>query len=186
MHLQTAEQQIVNGTEEDERIVQATLDSPSYQGEKYYVQQCEEYKVVERVRLFKYLEDDLVRVVFPVDCGPLELGSVIAVTCLYDLNANYNIYGHIICAGSGANTLLRAIHAPLGSAHPQPGEKGQKEIMHFVEFKRALWDRYLLENLDLGAKVASEHYVRDFWKSLDRMFGGNVLHNCPDDYHWKG
>jgi hypothetical protein len=186
MHLQTVESQIPNGSEEDERIVQATLDSPAYQAEKNYVEQCEGYTVIERVRLFKHLEENLVRVVFPVECGPLELGSVIAVTCLYDLDKDYNIYGHTICAGPGANTLLRAIHAPLGNAHPQPGEEGQKAIMRFVDFKRALWDRLLLESLDLGEQQATEHFVRDFWKSLDRMFGANTLYNCPDDYHWKG
>ena len=186
MNLHTLEKQIINATEEQEIIVQKTLDSPAYKAEKNYVEIGGHYTVVERVRLFKYLEDDLVRVVFPVDCGILEVGSILAVTCLYHLKEDYNIYGHTICAGPGVNTLLRAIHAPLGSAHPQPGEKGQKEILHFAEFKRALWDRYLLENLDIGLETASENYVRGFWKSLDRMFGGNVLHNCADDYHWKG
>ena len=186
MNQHTLEQQMINSTEEQERIIQATLDSPAYRAEKNYVELSGHYTVIERVRLFKVLEEDLVRVVFPVDCGPLEVGSVLAVTCLYDLKKDYNIYGHTICAGPGVNTLLKAIHAPLGSAHPQPGEIGQKEILRFAEYKRALWDRYQLENMDISPQDASDRFVRDFWKSMDRMFGGHCLHNCPDDYHWKG
>ncbi|MCC6142679.1 MAG: hypothetical protein IT368_02620, partial [Candidatus Hydrogenedentes bacterium] len=116
----------------------------------------------------------------------LEEGSVIAITCLFDRKTGENIYGHTICAGPGVNALLRAIHSPLGKALPQPGEVGEKAVLHFVELKKAIWGRFLVEELERGNRIASAHWLRSFWMALDRMFGGGVLCNVPDDWHWKG
>lgn len=175
----------IEGIMDMDGIVQACLDSDAFKAEVRYAERDGHYKVLRKVRLFKFLENDEVRVVFPVEGGELELGSVIAITCLYDLKNNYNIYGHTICAGPGANALLKAIHAPLGSAHPQPGVDGEKAILRFVDWKNASWDKYLIDSLDLGAAKASEIWTQNFWKALDRMFGGGILHNCPEGYHWK-
>ena len=169
-----------------ETIVQACLESEAFKAEVIYAERGGHYTVSRDVRLFKVLEDDMLRVVFPVQCGNLEVGSVLAITCLYDTKENYNIYGHTICAGPGVNTLLKSIHAPLGSAHPQPGVLGEKAILRFVAWKEAAWSKFMTEDLDLGSAAASELFVRDFWKALDRMFGGGTLFNCPDDYHWDG
>jgi hypothetical protein len=62
---------------------------------------------------------------------------------------------------------------------------GERAIMHFVDWKRAEWDRFLIDELDRGRQAASDHYVSNFWKAMDRMFGGGCLLNCPDSYHWR-
>lgn len=177
---------------ERDRIVQACLDSECFKAEVHYAERSGHHKIQRVPRLYKVLDRDtergeqLVRVVFPAVDQLIELGSVMAITCLYDLDRRYNIYGHVICAGPGVNGLLKAIHAPMGSAHPLPGTAGERAIMHFVDWKRAEWDRFLIDELARGRKAASDLYIENFWKALDRMFGGGYLLNCPDTYHWRG
>lgn len=178
-------------TPEQQHIVQACLDSECFKAEVHYAERSGHHRILRAPRLYKKLDRDeargeqLVRVVFPAADQLIELGSVLAITCLYDLDRGYNIYGHVICAGPGVNGLLKAIHAPMGSAHPQPGAAGERAIMHFVEWKRAEWDRFLIDELDRGRRAASELHIQNFWKALDRMFGGGYLCNCPDAYHWR-
>lgn len=168
-----------------DRIIQACLDSDAFATELAYVEGAG-YRVSRECRLYKDLPEGLSRVVFPVETAELEDGAVVAVTCLYDRNAGRNRYAHTICAGPGANPTLRAVHSPLGRATPQPGVAGDKAVLHFVQWKQAAWGRFLNDELELGNKAASAIWTRNFWKALDRMFGGDVLLNCPDDHHWRG
>ena len=110
------------------------------------------YEVVPEPRLYKVLEDDLVRVVFPTTVTEIEEGTVIAITCLYDLKKKVNIYAHTICAGPGVNVLLRTIHAPLSQAKPQPEPEGDRQILRFVAWKEAAWVKFLNDDLELGTK----------------------------------
>lgn len=175
-----------------DRIVGAVLESACFQAETHYAERSGHHRILRAPRLYKVLDRDtrrdeqLVRVVFPAADQLIELGSVLAITCLYDLEREYNIYGHVICAGPGVNGLLKAIHAPMGGAHPRPGVDGERAIMHFVDWKRAEWDRFLIDELARGREAASALYTENFWKALDRMFGGGYLLNCPDSYHWRG
>lgn len=166
-------------------VIDAVRESACFKAEVAYAARGG-YETLSEPRLYKELEDDQVRVVFPTDAANLEEGSVIAITCLFDRKENVNIYGHTICAGPGVNALLRAIHAPLGKATPQPGVAGEKAVLHFVAWKQASWGKFLNDELEYGNRKASEIWIRNFWKALDRMFGGNVLMNVPDDFHWKG
>ena len=175
-----------------DRIVQACLDSECFKAEVHYAERSGHHKILRAPRLYKVLDYDtgrgehLVRVVYPAADQLIELGTVLAITCLYDLDREYNIYGHVICAGPGVNGLLKAIHAPMGSAHPRPGADGERAIMHFVDWKRAEWDRFLIDELARGRQAASDLYIENFWKALDRMFGGGYLLHCPESYHWRG
>ena len=168
-----------------ESIVQACLDSECVKAEVKYAE-AGGYRISKKVRLYKALEDMQVRVVFPAETEELEEGSVLAITCLYDLEKQENIYGHTICAGPGVNVLLRAIHSPLGKATPQPGQAGDKAVLRFVAWKQAAWGKFLNDELDLGNKEASAIFIRSFWKALDRMFAGGVLQDVPKDWHWQG
>lgn len=187
MTMQLAEEQALVCTEVDrDRVIQTILDSDGFRAETIYTERHPAYKVHRQPRLYKVLHDGLVRVVFPVECGTIQLASIVAITTLYDIEKEYNIYGHTICAGPGVNGLLGAIHAPLGNANPQPGLDGEKAVLRFVDWKRAAWDKFLTDELDLGSEQAGDIWVRNFWKALDRLFDGGHLCNCPDDYHWKG
>jgi hypothetical protein len=168
-----------------ERIVRECLESDCFATEVAYVEAAG-YRVSRQVRLYKELENDKVRVVFPTEAAELEDGAVVAITCLYDRGQGRNTYAHTICAGPGANPTLRAVHSPLARATPQPGVAGDKAVLHFVEWKKASWGKFLNDELELGNKEASKLWIRSFWKALDRLFGGGVLHNCPDDHHWRG
>ena len=168
-----------------EQVIDAVRNSESFKAEAAYAARGG-YRVVSEPRLYKELEDEQVRVVFPTTVDALQDGSVIAITCLFDRKENVNIYGHTICAGPGVNALLRAIHAPLGKATPQPGIAGEKAVLHFIEWKKASWGRFLNDELEWGNRKASALWIRNFWKALDRMFGGGVLMNVADDFHWKG
>jgi hypothetical protein len=168
---------------EKERIIQAVRDSACFQAEVHYAERGG-YEIESEPRLYKVLEEDLVRVVFPAKPSYMEEGTVLAVTCLYDRAKDYNIYGHTICAGPGVNVLLKNVFAPLGGAHPQAGNAGPKAILKFVEVKRCIWNKFLLDDLEMGNAAAGALMVKNFWKALDRMFGGGVLMNVPDDWHW--
>lgn len=169
---------------EKQQIIDAVRNSECFKAEVHYAERGG-YEIERECRLYKVLEDDLVRVVFPAKPSYMEEGTVLAVTCLYDRAKSYNIYGHTITAGPGVNSLLKSVFAPLGGAHPQAGNAGPKAVLKFVEVKRALWNRFLIEDLDLGNVKASERFVRGFWCALDRMFGGGVLMGVPDDWHWR-
>lgn len=168
-----------------EEVIEAVRESACFQAEVAYAGRGG-YAVEDEPRLYKELKNGLVRVVFPTTETNLEEGSVIAITCLFDRKTGENIYGHTICAGPGVNALLRAIHSPLGKALPQPGEVGEKAVLHFVALKQATWGRFLVEELEHGNTRASANWLRSFWKGLDRMFGGDVLLNVPEDWHWTG
>lgn len=168
-----------------EEVIGAVRRSECFKAEVKYAERGG-YAVAMEPRLYKELEDGLVRVVFPADTERLEDGAVVAITCLFDRKANENIYGHTICAGPGVNGLLRAIHSPLGKATPQAGEAGEKAVLHFVEYKKAIWGKFLVDELELGNKGASALWLKNFWKALDRMFAGGVLMDVPDSWHWKG
>lgn len=167
-----------------QEIIDAVRTSPAFEAEVRYAERAG-YKVIREARLYKELEESLVRVVFPVDEERLEEGTVIAITCLYDLANKYNIYGHTIIAGPGVNGLLKAAYAPLGGAHPQAGNAGPKAIAQFVAWKQVSWGRFLNEELEIGNVAASARWIKSFWKALDRLFGGGHLMNVPDDWYWK-
>jgi hypothetical protein len=69
----------------------------------------------------------------------------------------------------------------MPQALPQPGKAGEKAIAQFVGWKQAAWTRFLNDELDLGTERASAIWIANFWKALDRMFGGGHLrHYDPD------
>lgn len=153
------------------RIVEAIRQSENFKAELAYVARGG-YRVASEPRLYKVLADGLVRVVFPTDAAEIVEGTVVAMTCLYDLNENVNIYAHTICAGPGVNVLMKTIHAPLGQPNPQPGVEGEKAVLKFVAWKEAAWIKFLNDELELGTAEASSVWIRNFWKALDRLFGG--------------
>jgi hypothetical protein len=157
-----------------EEIVRKVRESENFRSELKYIGRGG-YQVAARPRLFKHLENDLVRVVFPTAVTEVTEGTVIALVCLYDRRQNENVYAHTICAGGGVNILLRAFDSPMPQALPQPDPLGPKAIRQFVAWKEASWVKFLNEELELGAARASEIWLASFWKALDRMFGGGHL-----------
>jgi hypothetical protein len=166
--------------EDSEAIIDAVRTSDNFKSEVRYIGRGG-YGIAEDARLFKHLENGVVRVVFPTTVTEVVEGTVVALVCLYDTRERYNIYAHTICAGPGVNTLLRAHHSPMPQALPQPGKTGEKAITQFVNWKQAAWTRFLNDELDLGTERASAIWIANFWKALDRMFGGGHLrHYDPD------
>ncbi len=155
-------------------IVQAIITSPNFISEDAYVARGN-YRVARTPRLFKHLENELVRAVFPTDVSTIVDGSVVCLTTLYDTRNRVNIYAHTICAGPGVNTLFRAIHTPMPSALPQPGVAGEKAIAQFVAWKQAAWVKFLNDELEYGTEEASAIWIDNFWKALDRLFGTGHL-----------
>jgi len=155
-------------------IVEAVRASENFRSEARYIG-LGGYTVSDSPRLFKHLEDQLARVVFPTNCTEICDGAIVAVTTLWDGAQGYNIYAHTICAGPGVNALFRAIWAPMPSALPQHGQDGEKAIMKFVAWKEAAWTKFLNDELELGAEEASAIWIDNFWKALDRLFGNGHL-----------
>jgi hypothetical protein len=108
-------------------------------------------------------------------------GAVICITTLFDMAKGENIYGHIICAGPGVNTLLKAKDNPMPGAPPQEPPLGEREVRRFVAWKEASWVKFLNDDLDIGSEAAGAIWIASFWKALDRMFGnGNLINYDPD------
>ena len=138
------------------------------------------FEVPRAPRLLKVLENEKVRVVFPTQVRVVEEGVVVALVCLYDLIAGINVYAHAIFAGPDVNASLKSLFVPTTQAKPQPGVEGNKAILKFVAWKRAAWSKFLNEELDVGTESASAVWIANFWKALDRMYGGgNLLDQAP-------
>ena len=162
-------------------IIDAIRQSPNFQAELRYLARGG-YEVASEPRLFKHLEHDLVRVVFPTTATEITEGTVVGLVTLYDRRERYNVYAHTLCAGPGVNILLKAFDQPMPPALPQPAPDGQRAIRQFVAWKQAAWTQFLTEELDLGAEEASRLWIARFWKALDRMFGGgHLLGFSPED-----
>jgi hypothetical protein len=157
-----------------QEIVDAVRRSENFRSEVRYVSRGG-YEVAGQPRLFKHLEQGLVRVVFPTTVSEVVEGTVVALVCLYDQREQYNVYAHTICAGPGVNVLLRASFSQMPQALPQPGRDGEKAIGQFVAWKEAAWVKFLNDELDLGSEEATTLWLANFWKALDRMFGGGHL-----------
>ncbi len=163
-----------------ETIVRLVRESDAFQGEARYLERGG-YQLTEQPRLFKHLEDDLVRVVFATNVTEVVEGTVVAMVTLFDQRQKYNIYAHAICAGPGVNILLKARFNPMPQARPQPGVAGEAAIAKFVAWKEASWTKFLNDELVLGTETASSLWIATFWKALDRMFGGGHLVNYDPD-----
>ena len=157
-----------------QEIVAAIRRSENFTSEVRYIARGD-YQVADQPRLFKHLEHGLVRVVFPTTVSEVVEGTVVALVCLYDQREQYNVYAHTICAGPGVNVLLRASFSQMPQALPQPGREGEKAIAQFVAWKEASWVKFLNDELELGTEDASALWLANFWKALDRMFGGGHL-----------
>jgi hypothetical protein len=157
-------------------VIQAILESGAFNAERKYVERGG-YTVSREPRLFKFLDDTLVRVVFPTDATTISEGAVVCITTLFDMKRGENLYGHIICAGAGVNALLRSPDTPMPPALPQPEPDGPREVRRFIAWKEASWVKFLNDDLELGNDIASAIWIANFWKALDRMFGGGVLQN---------
>ncbi len=161
-------------------VIRAVTDSENFKAEVRYIARGG-YQVGPEPRLFKLLENDLVRVVFSTTVTEVAEGTIIALVSLYDQKEKCNVYTHTICAGAGVNILLKAMFNPMPQALPQPGREGEKAIAQFVAWKEASWVKFLNDELDLGTPTASAIWLANFWKALDRMFGGNHLVNYDPD-----
>lgn len=126
-------------------------------------------------RLFKHLENGLVRLIFPTQVTEVDEGTAVGLVCLFDQRPAQTIYAHAIFAGPTSNASLRSIFNPPTQAKPQAGDAGNRAIVKFVAWKQAAWNRFLCDELDLGPAPASRTWLSAFWKALDRMYGGGNL-----------
>ncbi len=133
------------------------------------------FPIQKRPRLFKHLENDLVRLIFPTTVAEVDEGTAVGLVCLYDQRQSQTVYAHAIFAGPSSNASLRSIFNPPTQAKPQPGDAGNRAIVKFVAWKQAAWNRFLCDELELGVAAASRAWLASFWKALDRMYGGGHL-----------
>ncbi|MBX3395569.1 MAG: hypothetical protein KF841_09400 [Phycisphaerae bacterium] len=133
------------------------------------------FPVAPRPRLYKVLEKDMVRVIFPTLVTTVDEGTAVGLICLYSLQDRSTIYAHAVFAGPTANASLRSIFNPPTQAKPQPGLDGNLAILKFVAWKAAGWSKFLNDELAMGTDEASRIWIENFWKALDRMYGGGNL-----------
>ncbi len=164
---------------EQERIIDALGRSPCFEAEAAYLARAG-FEVRPRPRLFKRLENDKVRVIYPTAVSRVEEGVAVGLVCMYDLAADRTVYAHAVFAGPTSNASLRSLFVPETQAKPQPGVAGNKAILQFVAWKQAAWVKFLNEELEFGNERASAIWLGNFWKALDRMYGGGNLIDSHD------
>ena len=157
-----------------EEVTRAIQASACFRAESAYLARGG-IEVRPAPRLFKFLENDLVRASFPTTVRIVDEGTVIALVTLFDLRESACVYAHVICAGPSASALLKAVYSPLSQAKPQPGIEGDKAIAKFIAWKQAAWTRFLNDELEQGPEAASAAWMASFWKAMDRMYGGGTL-----------
>ncbi len=81
-------------------------------------------------------------------------------------------------ARSGLSGTLN--HAPCPSRRSDVDELScrpncpELSIFEFVAWKQAAWSKFLNDELEMGQDKASEIWIENFWKALDRTYGGNI------------
>jgi len=183
-------------------IVRNCLDSPRFIAEKEVVERKDGHEVMLSERIFQYSEDNLARLMFPVESGNLKKNSIIALVLLYDAESDAVIQGNHIWAEPNFGRLAVAIRSLSVDADPRFFHISQKEIFLFHEFTRAIWQLVLDEehtfgniqceehfsgirgNISKGAmnEIASEFYLKNFWQGMNALFGMGGLHNLPVSY----
>lgn len=159
---------------ERDTVIAVVIKSPAFEVESACIARGG-FAVIPRPRLFKRLENDLIRLIFPTRTSEVDEGTVVGLVCLFDRSRRETVYAHAIFAGPTANASLRSLFNPPTQAKPQPGVAGDKAILKFVAWKAAAWGKFLNEELELGTTHASERWLASFWKALDRMYGGGHL-----------
>lgn len=157
-----------------DQIISAVVRSECFQVEAGWLRRGG-VTVSESPRLLKHLENQLVRLIFPTTTQTVEEGTAVALICLFDLQKSVTVYAHAAFAGPTANASLRSLYNPPTQAKPQPGVEGNKAILKFVAWKEAAWQKFLVDELELGNAGASRIWLDHFWKALDRMYGGGNL-----------
>jgi len=161
-------------TSDAESIVATVVNSAVYKAEAACLARGGAV-VRPRPRLFKALENELVRLIFPTSAREVDDGTPMGLVCLYDKRQGANIYAHAIFAGPTVNASLRSLYNPPTQAKPQPGDAGNRAILKFMAWKQAGWEKFLVDELDQGTARASEAWIGAFWRALDRMYGGGNL-----------
>jgi hypothetical protein len=155
-------------------IIAKTISSACIETEAAYLRRGG-IATAHRPRLVKRIDARFLRMVFPTDVKEVDDGTVVGMVCLWDHQESINVYAHCISAGPGSNAQLRALYSPLNQVKPQPGTAGDAAIVKFVAWKQAAWGKFLNEELEMGTAAASQRWMTNFWKALDRMYGGGNL-----------
>lgn len=164
---------------DQEQIILAVRESHCYQAEVAYLGRGG-FEVATRPGLLKLLENQSVRLIFPTQVRRVDEGVAVGLVCLYDLAEKVNVYAHAIYAGPCVNASLRSLFVPQTQAKPQPGLEGNKAIAKFVAWKQAAWSKFLNDELAMNTEQASAIWIENFWKALDRMYGGGNLLAAAD------
>lgn len=158
----------------NEEIILAVVESACFRSERACLARGG-FPVSDRPRLFKRLENEKVRLIFPTTVTEVDFGVAVGMVCLFDLAERINVYAHAMFAGPDVNASLKSLFVPATQAKPQPGNEGNKAIVKFAAWKTAAWDKFLIDELELGTPRASQIWIESFWKALDRMYGGGNL-----------
>ena len=157
-----------------EQVAQAIVESDNFKCEEEYIARGG-FKASHSPRLFKVLEDGQIRVNFPTLVDEIDEGTPLCIVTLYNPEKTMTVYCNPILAGPVVNPCLRYFNSPLSKPHPQPGEAGYAAITQFQQWKAAAWAKFRIEELELGKRIASQNFITQFWRGLDRLLGGNAL-----------
>lgn len=159
---------------DQETIIKRACSAECFVSEAAYLARGR-FIISTRPRLFKFLEHESARLIFPVAGGEFDEGAAVGLVCLYDMNRDINLYAHAVFAGPNVNASLRSLFVPATQAKPQAGIDRNKAILKFVAWKQAAWMKFLNDDLELGTEAAATTWRANFWKALDRMYGGGNL-----------
>jgi hypothetical protein len=157
-----------------EQVARAIVESDNFKCEEEYIARGG-FEASHSPRLFKVLEDGQIRVNFPTLVDEIDEGTPLCIVTLYNPEKNLTVYCNPILAGPVVNPCLRYFNSPLSKPHPQPGEAGYAAITQFQQWKAAAWAKFRIEELELGKHIASQNFITQFWRGLDRLLGGNAL-----------
>lgn len=118
----------------------------------------------------KYLSQRHLRLMFPVNGGPIQSGTVVSIVCLYDCTTEETLYAHPMHAGPNVNPLLKHPDGPMASPKAQPGRDGDRATARMMAHKDALWKRFLQDLDALGPEEASARWRRGYYWALKRLY----------------
>ncbi len=150
-------------------IIAVVLDSASLQSHKNELERAG-LRIEPESIVYKDVLDTLACVIFPVTGGAIEVGAVVAMECLFDRKLDQTVLVQTLHAGAEVDSSIGPSGAPIFAYTPQVGEDGKHADRRFVEHKRALWHRFLLDRPLLGEMDAGQRWRDAFYWSLQRRF----------------
>lgn len=146
------------------------------------------FEVSECPRIVRRLTDGFLQLIFPTNAVLIQGGSLVGLSVLYSTKLRKAVFAHCLAAGPEPEIQFLLGDEALGM--PAPCREASPARARYVAWRDEAWSQFWLDELEHGIGVATQRWLRGFWRALEDLFGGNdmetawpaqhALHEMPD------